>query len=68
MWEAVQDGDVGHHEDRWVLDALIAAVPPEMQFLLSRKRAAKEAWYAIAATCIGNDRARKSTLQALCKE
>jgi hypothetical protein len=68
MWEAVQDGDVGHHDDRWALDALIAAVPPEMQFFLSRKRAAKEAWYAIAATRIGNDRARKSTLQALCKE
>jgi hypothetical protein len=29
MWEAVQYGDVDHHEDRRALDALIAAVPPE---------------------------------------
>ncbi|KAM0873258.1 hypothetical protein ACQ4PT_038185 [Festuca glaucescens] len=68
MWEAVQYGDVDHHEDRRALDALIAAVPPEMQFLLSNKRTAKEAWDAIAAARIGSDRARKSTLQALRKE
>ena len=68
MWEAVQDGDVDHHEDRRALDALIAAVPSEMQFSLSNKRTAKEAWDAIAAARIGSDRARKSTLQALRKE
>ena len=68
MWEAVQDGDVDHHEDRRALDALIAAVPAEMQFSLSNKRTAKEAWDAIAAARIGSDRARKSTLQALRKE
>jgi hypothetical protein len=68
MWEAVRYGDVDYHEDRRALDALIAAVPPEMQFSLSQKRTAKEAWDAIAATRIGNDRARKTTLQALRKE
>jgi hypothetical protein len=68
LWEAVQDGDVNHHEDRRALDALIAAVPPEIQFSLSRKRTAKEAWDAIAATRIGSDRTHKSTLQALRKE
>ena len=68
MWEAVQDSNVNHQEDRRALDALIAAVPPEMQFLLSSKRTAKEAWDAIAAARIGSDRARKSTLQALRKE
>jgi hypothetical protein len=68
MWEAVQDGDLNHHEDRRTLDALIAAIPPEMQFSLSRKRTAKEAWDTITATRIGSDRARKSTLQALRKE
>ncbi|KAM0824008.1 hypothetical protein ACQ4PT_016362 [Festuca glaucescens] len=68
MWEAVHDGDVDHHEDRRALDALIAAVPPEMQFSLSNKQTAKEAWDAIAAARIGSDRARKSTLQALRKE
>ncbi|KAM0896548.1 hypothetical protein ACQ4PT_023130 [Festuca glaucescens] len=68
MWEAVQYGDVDHHEDRRALDAVIAAVPPEMQFSLSNKRTAKEAWDAIAAARIGSDRAPKSTLQALRKE
>ncbi|KAK1686113.1 hypothetical protein QYE76_046961 [Lolium multiflorum] len=67
MWEAVHDGDVDHHEDRRALDALIAVVPAEMQFSLSHKQTAKEAWDAIAAARIGSDRAR-STLQALRKE
>jgi hypothetical protein len=39
-----------------------------MQFSLSKKRTAKEAWDAIAATRIDSDRARKITLQALRKE
>jgi hypothetical protein len=50
------------------MDALIAAVPPEMQFLLTQKETAKEAWDAIAAARIGSDRARKSTLQTLRKK
>jgi hypothetical protein len=68
MWEAIQDANVDHHDDRRALDALLAAVPPEMQFSLSNKRTAKETWEAIAASRIGSDRARKSTLQALRKE
>jgi hypothetical protein len=68
MWEVVQYGGVDHHEDRRALDALNAAISPEMQFSLSNKRTAKEAWDAIAAARIGSDRARKSTLQALPKE
>jgi hypothetical protein len=68
MWEAVRYVDVDYYEDRRALDALIAAVPPEMQFSLSKKRTAKEAWDAIAAARIGSDRARKTTLQALHKE
>jgi hypothetical protein len=50
------------------MDVLIAAVPSEMQFLLSKKRTAKEAWDAIAMACIGSDHARKTTLQTLHKE
>jgi hypothetical protein len=68
MWEAVRYGDVDYYEDRRVLDALIAAVPPEMLFSLSKKRIAKEAWDAITAARIGSDRAHKTTLQALRKE
>jgi hypothetical protein len=43
MSDAVRYGDVDYDEDRGALDALIAAVPPKMQFSLSRKRTAKEA-------------------------
>jgi hypothetical protein len=68
MWEAVQYGDVDYYEDRRALDALIAAVPPEMQFSLSKKWTANEAWDAIAMARISSDHARKTTLQALRKE
>jgi hypothetical protein len=68
MWEAIRYGDVNYYEDRRALDALIAAVPPEMQFSLSKKRTAKEVWDAIAAARIGSDRTRKTMLQALRKE
>jgi hypothetical protein len=43
MWEAVRYNDVDYYEDRRALDALIAVVPTEMQFSLSKKRTAKEA-------------------------
>jgi hypothetical protein len=43
MWEAVRYGDVDYYEDRRALNALIVAVPFEMQFSLSKKRTAKEA-------------------------
>jgi hypothetical protein len=68
MWEAVRYGDVDYYEDRWALDALITAVPSEMQFSLSKKRTAKEAWDAIATARIDSDRTRKTTLQVLRKE
>jgi hypothetical protein len=55
MWEAVRYGDVDYYEDRRALDALIAAVPSEMQFSLSKKRTAKDAWDAIAVARIGSD-------------
>jgi phenylalanine-4-hydroxylase len=68
MWEAVRYGDVDYYEDQRAWDALIVAVPPEMQFSLSKKRTAKEAWDVIAVARIGSDRACKTTLQALHKE
>jgi hypothetical protein len=68
MWEAVRYGDVDYYKDRWTLDALIVAVPPEMQFSLSKKRTVKEAQDAIDAARIGSDRVRKTTLQAFRKE
>jgi CRISPR/Cas system-associated protein Cas10 (large subunit of type III CRISPR-Cas system) len=68
MWEAVRYGDVDYYEDRRALDALIAAVPPKMQFSFSKKRTAKETWNAIAIARIDSDRTHKTTLQALRKE
>jgi hypothetical protein len=68
MWEAVRYGDVDYYDDRQAPDALIVVVPPEMQFSFSKKRTAKKAWDAITAACIGSDRVRKTTLQALRKE
>jgi hypothetical protein len=68
MWETVRYDGVDYYRDQRALYALIAAVLPEMQFLLSKKRTTKEAWDAIAAARIGSDRARKTMLQALHKE
>jgi hypothetical protein len=68
MWEAVRYDDIDYCEDRRALDALIAAVSLEMQFSLSKKRTAKEAFDAIAAARIGSDRVRKTMLQTLRKE
>jgi hypothetical protein len=68
MWEAVRYDDVDYYDDRWALDALIGAISSEMQFSLSKKQAAKEAWDAITVARIGSDRVRKTTLQALRKE
>jgi hypothetical protein len=68
MWEVVRYDDIDYYEDRRALDALIAAVPSEMQFSLSKKRTAKEAWDAVAAARIGSDRTRKTILHALHKE
>jgi hypothetical protein len=68
MWKAVRYDNADYYEDRRALDALIATVPSEMQFSLSKKRTTKEAWDAIATARIGSDRACKTTLQALPKE
>jgi hypothetical protein len=37
IWEAIQYGDIDYYKDRQTLDVLIAAVPFEMQFSLSKK-------------------------------
>jgi predicted phage gp36 major capsid-like protein len=43
MWDVVRYGDVDYDQDRRALDALIAAVPPKMQFSLTNKRTTKQA-------------------------
>nr|AAK26118.1 putative gag-pol polyprotein [Oryza sativa Japonica Group] len=65
MWDTVWYGDVDYGEDRRALEALLAAVPTEMQSSIVNKRTTKDAWDAIASARIGSDRARRSTLQKL---
>ncbi|CAN6318595.1 unnamed protein product [Urochloa humidicola] len=68
MWDAVKYGDVGRHEDKRALEALVAAVPPEMGAVLTTKLTAKDAWDAIATARIGSEHAWRSTLQRLHQE
>jgi len=68
MWDAVEYGGVDDHEDLRALEALLAAVPPEMVSVLAKKPTAKLAWEAIAQMRVGSDRARWSTLQKLRQE
>lgn len=42
------------------MEAGLAAVPEEYWEPLGAKKSAKEAWEAIAAMCIGSDRAKKA--------
>jgi hypothetical protein len=53
-------------DGRWMPSLLQSR--PRCSFCFFQKRTAKEAWDAIAATRIGSDRSRKTTLQALRKE
>ena len=65
LWDAIEYQDLPYHEDRRTVEAIIAAVPQEMQMPLSEKGSAKEAWDSIAAARIGVDRVRRATLQRL---
>jgi len=65
LWEAVEDEDVDFHDDRSALEAICSGVPQEMVPTLATKPSAKEAWEAIRAMRIGDDRVRKSTAQSL---
>ena len=62
MWDAIEYSTVDDHEDRCALEALLAAVLPEMASVLAKKPIAKLAWEAITQMCVGSDRARRSTL------
>lgn len=62
LWDAVDGGDVDFHNDRWVLEAILAAAPPEMGATLTDKASAKLSWDSIAAARVGVDRVRRATL------
>jgi len=65
LWDAIEGGPVQFRDDRRALEVIVVAVPKEMGIPLLDKATAKEAWDAIAATCIGVDRVHRATLQRL---
>ena len=50
------------------LEAILVAVPAEYREPLGAKNSAKKAWEAIAAMCVGSDRAKKAMTQLLKQE
>ena len=65
LWDIIESGDGEFHDDRTALEVICSGVPPEMVPTLATKPSAKEAWEAIRAMRIGDDRVRKSTAQSL---
>ena len=65
LWNVVDKGTDNEEDDMSVLEAIIAAVTAEYREPLWAKSSAKEAWEAIAAMCVGSERAKKVTAQLL---
>lgn len=65
MWDAICCDDIDFYDDRRALEAILAAVPPEMAPTLADKETARD---AIAASRICNDRVRRATQQRLRQE
>jgi hypothetical protein len=61
----VRYDDADFAEDQRALEALLAAIPPDMAPTLTNKETAKDAWDAIVDARIGSNRARRATLQKL---
>ena len=59
---AIDKGTDNEEDDMSVLEAILAAVPPEYREPLGAKNSAKEAWEAIVAMRVGSDRAKKATV------
>lgn len=61
LWNAIGKGTDNEEDDMSALEAILGAVPAEYREPLGTKSSAKEAWEAIAAICVGSDRAKKAT-------
>ena len=68
LWNAVDKGTDNEEDDMSALEAILAAMPVEYREPLGAKSSAKEAWEAIAAMCIGSNRAKKAMAQLLKQE
>ena len=65
LWDAITCDGVDYEQDRRALEALCAAVPPEIGASIANKATAKLAWEAIEARRVGSDRMRRAALQRL---
>jgi len=63
--DAIKYDGVDYEQDRRALEALCAAVPPEIGATIANKPTAKLAWEAIEARRVGSDRVRRAALQRL---
>ncbi|WVZ83513.1 hypothetical protein U9M48_030655 [Paspalum notatum var. saurae] len=69
LWDAVKSGDkVKRHEDRSTLAAILRGVPTELKAMLAVKVTAKEAWKAVKAMRVGEDRVKTASVQRLTKD
>jgi hypothetical protein len=65
LWDAIKFDDIYYEQDRRALEAICAAVPPEIGATIANKPTAKLAWEAIEARLVGSYRVRRATLQRL---
>ena len=63
--DAIEYDGVDYEQDRRALEALCAAVPPEIGATIANKPTAKLACEAIEARHVGSDRVRRAALQRL---
>ncbi|KAL6633643.1 hypothetical protein ACP70R_026314 [Stipagrostis hirtigluma subsp. patula] len=68
LWAAVETGDAENREDRMALAVILRAVPLEMKAGLAVKKTAKEAWDAVKAKRVGDDRVKSANVQRILKE
>lgn len=57
--------DNDYHDDRTALEAICSGVPQEMVPTLATKPTTKDAWEAIKAMRVGDERVRKSTARSV---
>jgi hypothetical protein len=65
LWNTIEHGVSYIEEEIMALDELFIAVPQEMIPLIMKMETVKEAWDAIAAMRVGDDRVRRATAQQI---
>jgi hypothetical protein len=65
LWSVIENGDADQQEEMMTLEALCGVVPPEMVPMIAKKETTKEAYDAIAAMRVDDDRVKKAITQQL---